>query len=97
MKVLEKKIPQHSLLTMCAIIKEFVEISPSELNCAIYGAEQSGIDSLLTVRELREVLKISHKHVYNLRDQGKLNFLYVGKSVRIRESEVIALLERRSA
>lgn len=51
---------------------------------------------LITEAELQQVTGLSHPTIFRLRQQGKLPFLRVGKSIRYRMSEVTAAMETQS-
>jgi len=51
---------------------------------------------LITETELRQITGLSHPTITRLRQQGKLPFLRVGKSIRYRMSEVTAAMESQA-
>jgi excisionase family DNA binding protein len=52
-------------------------------------------DRLLTVREVASAMRVSNMTVYRLIRAGDLRAIQIGKSYRIRESEVGRYLEDR--
>lgn len=52
-------------------------------------------DRLLTVREVASTMRVSNMTVYRLIRAGDLRAIQIGKSYRIRESEVGRYLEDR--
>jgi len=52
-------------------------------------------DHLLTVREVAGAMRVSNMTVYRLIRAGDLRAIQIGKSYRIRESEVGRYLEER--
>jgi excisionase family DNA binding protein len=52
-------------------------------------------DHLLTVREVAAAMRVSNMTVYRLIRAGDLRALQIGKSYRIRESEVGRYLDAR--
>jgi len=55
-----------------------------------------GADRLLTVAEVASTMRVSNMTVYRLIKSGELAALRVGKSYRIRESDVDRYLSARS-
>jgi excisionase family DNA binding protein len=51
-------------------------------------------DDFLTVADIARVLKLNQQTVRNWIDQGSLPALRVGRRVRVRRSDFVALLER---
>ena len=54
-------------------------------------------DRFLTVREVADLMRVSTMTVYRLIRQGDLRATRVGRSYRLRESEVDAYLRRGEA
>ena len=51
----------------------------------------------MTVTEIAKELRVSRMTVYRMCDSGELPSIRVGRSVRIREHDVIELIKRRGA
>lgn len=51
---------------------------------------------LIAETELRQITGLTHPTINRLRQQGKLPFLRVGKSIRYRMSEVTAAMEKQA-
>jgi len=56
-------------------------------------------DRILNVEQVRERLKCSRAHVYNLINAGEIDSFRVGrqKGVRIRESVVVRFIQKKEA
>jgi excisionase family DNA binding protein len=54
-------------------------------------------DRFLTVREVADLMRVSNMTVYRLIQSGDLGAARVGRSYRVRESEVEAYLNRGGA
>ena len=54
------------------------------------------IESLLTIKEVGELLKIGRTTIYELRREGKLPFLRIGRTVRFRADDVRFLINQGS-
>ena len=52
------------------------------------------MDEYLTVAEVAEILKLNQQTVRNWIDQGRLPALRIGRRVRIRREDFLALTER---
>lgn len=50
-------------------------------------------DKYLTIKETAELLKVSVMTIHNLRKSGKLKYRKLGKMVRLKESEVLAMMK----
>ena len=61
----------------------------------MHGSRSFVGDRLLTVGEVAETMRVSNMTVYRLIKAGELPALRVGKSYRIRESEMERYLEGR--
>ncbi len=57
------------------------------------GVDQ--LDPILTIRETAEYLKLSKSKVYLMVQQGEIPHLKMGKSVRIRMSDLQEWLEQK--
>ena len=53
-------------------------------------------DGLLTVREAAEFLSISRSKLYEMMDNGELNFVKLGRCVRYRRSDLDQYLDRQT-
>lgn len=45
------------------------------------------MSTLITINEFREMYRVSRQTVYRLRDEGKIDFLHIGRAVRIRRED----------
>ena len=62
----------------------------------LHGTERPSVgDSVLTVQEVADYLKVTTKTVYELVRQGQLPSFRIGRAVRCRQSAVEAFIERR--
>ena len=53
-------------------------------------------ESFLTVQEVAELMRVSTMTVYRLIKSGELRAARIGRSIRLREREVEAYLERET-
>ncbi|HSL14812.1 MAG TPA: helix-turn-helix domain-containing protein [Actinomycetota bacterium] len=63
---------------------------------ALSGARGFGSDRLMTVAEVAATMRVSNMTVYRLIKSGDLPALRVGRSYRVRESDVEKYLSTRS-
>jgi excisionase family DNA binding protein len=63
---------------------------------ALSGARGFGSDRLMTVAEVAATMRVSNMTVYRLIKAGDLPALRVGRSYRVRESDVEKYLSTRS-
>jgi len=54
------------------------------------------VESLLTVKEVAETLKVTERTVYNLIERGDIPRVKVGRAVRIRREDMKDYIERQS-
>ena len=55
--------------------------------------ERNGAESLARVPEVAAFLKLSRSKVYSMMDSGELRYVKLGKSRRLRWSDVMSLIE----
>ena len=95
---MKQNIPKLTLSAVCDCLYAYIDISPEELNTLLtaqvdHQSIDEGInDRLLTLKEVQSILGVSHRHLYNLKDRGEIQFHYIGHAVRIKESDVKALI-----
>ena len=93
-----QEIPQAALKTVCDILSPYLTINPKELVKAL-SCEEAQVydgrlaDRLLTLKEVTVILGVTLRHLYNLRDRGMLSFVHIGGAVRIKESNLISLID----
>jgi excisionase family DNA binding protein len=56
-------------------------------------SQQEWPDRLLTLDETSDVIRISRRKLHDLIDQEKLRAIRIGRSVRIRWSDLLAFME----
>jgi len=78
--------------TLRAIVSEAVSQAINGLQ--IQSAQQSEAEErLMTERELRERLGVSHATIYRLKTKGLLPFKQIGRSIRYYLSDVVRVME----
>ena len=56
----------------------------------------TGLERLLTKKQLGEVLALSQSFINELMSEGRMPYMKIGRAVRFRVSEVMAWLQKRS-
>lgn len=62
---------------------------------ALFFDNQTGLERLLTKKQLGEVLALSQSFINELMSEGKIPYLKIGRAVRFKVSEVMAWLQKR--
>jgi excisionase family DNA binding protein len=73
-----------------------VRIRREDFDALVGGSESESDDDFLTVAEVAATLRLNQQTVRNWIDAGKLPAARVGRRVRIRRTEIDAILERGS-
>lgn len=54
------------------------------------------VPQLMTVKELRTLLKLSQPSIYRLMERGELPYVRLGKSRRVKREDVARFIERNT-
>ena len=86
-------IPSLALKTVCEFLAPYTSITPQQFKTMLNERKsESQSDRLLKLKEVQKILGVSHRHLYNLEERGELTFVRIGGAVRVKESDVNALL-----